>query len=96
MREAGEYAVGIFHGSIIAIQSRNADKREQERGRNLSFRRGGERAGMRFIRRRDTGRGRGVVCESGDVLSNVLLHPSQRDPVGVFFPFPGNRMEKGA
>lgn len=35
MREAVEYAVGIFHGSIMAIQSGKGE----ERGRNLSFRR---------------------------------------------------------
>lgn len=84
MREVVEYAVGIFRGSIMAIQSGGARVefvvsawRRAAPGRGLSG------------RERSPG-------ESGDVLSNVLsIHPAGI-PVGVFFPFPGNRTEKGA
>lgn len=65
MRETVEYAVGIFHGSIMAIQS-GGEVGAQEW--NLSFRRRSERVRTRFIRKR--------APENGDVLSNALsIHP---------------------
>lgn len=86
MREAVEYATGIFHGSIMAIQSEGegGDESGRERGRNLSFRCTSD----------------AIYPEENpgerDVPLECALHLSRRDPVGVFFLFPGNQTEKGA
>lgn len=88
MREAVEYAAGIFHGSIMAIQSEG-----EREGRAV-----GSAGGIcRFstYERRDLSGGEPRRARR-DVPLECALHLSRRDPVGVFFPFPGNRTEKGA
>lgn len=84
MREAVEYAVGIFHGSIMAIQSGGAEG-------------GGVGARTEFVvstwERRDLSGG--VPRRAARRPLEYALHLSRRDPVDVFFPFPGNRTEKG-
>lgn len=71
MREAVEYAVGIFHGSIMAIQSEGGGGKC---GRNLSFRRGSD-----AIYPEENPR------ERRDVLSNVLsIYPGGIPPVFSF------------
>lgn len=76
MREAGEYAVGIFHGSIMAIQSGSG---------NGSVGRGTCRFDVeenaRFIRKRGAeggGETRVPARERRHPL-HCVLHPSQRD-----------------
>jgi len=92
MRETAEYAIGIFHGSIMTIQSGGAAGASttefvlstRHRRRGLSAWEG---------RRGRIGRGR---VPASAATSSRMRFPSQRDPVGVFFPFPGNRMQKDA
>lgn len=91
-----EYAVEIFHGSIMAIQS----GREGGKGcpGNLSFRRRSERVRTRFIRKREPRRERRRPLE-------CALYPFRWDPEPVFsFRFraterkkvrPGSEGERG-
>lgn len=82
MREVVEYAVGIFHGSIMAIQSEGA---------RVEF----------VVSARQRARRGAVYPEEKPMraaMSSRMCSPSipAGIPVGVFFPFPGNRTEKGA
>jgi len=94
MRETAEYAIGIFHGSIMAIQSGGAAGATTEFVVS-TWRRARRRCGLSAREGRGGRIGRGRVPASA-ATSSRMRFPSQRDPVGVFFPFPGNRMEKGA
>lgn len=81
MRAAVEYVVGIFHGSIMAIQSAGGGGEcgWRESRSAVGIRRFDVRAnvGTRFIRRR--------APRSGDVLSNALsIHPGGIPPVFSF------------